>query len=73
VLKATFGGDQSVTVLGMSEHENDPAGSTQQFRAYVQRGAAQPAAKGGGAGLIVGVAAVVVIVAVVAGFVLVAL
>jgi hypothetical protein len=58
----------------MSEHENDPAGNTQQFRAYVQRGAAEPAAaKGGSTGLIIGVAAVVVIVAVVAGLVLVAL
>jgi hypothetical protein len=59
----------------MPEYENDPAGSTQQFRAYVQRGAADPAtaAKGGSAGLIIGVAAVVVIVAVVAGLVVVAL
>jgi hypothetical protein len=76
MLNAALGSDQSVTVLGMPEYENDPAGNTQQFRAF-QRGAAEPAAKGGNTGLntglIVGVAAVVVIVAVVAALAVVVL
>ena len=49
----------------MSEYENDPAGSTQQFHAYVQRRSAEPAAKGGNTGVLIAVAAGVVIVAVV--------
>jgi hypothetical protein len=60
--------DRSVTVLGMPDNEIDPAGNTQQFRAFVQHGAREPAAKrGGNAGLMIGVAVVVVIVAVVVG------
>jgi hypothetical protein len=54
----------------MSEYEGDPAGNTQQFRAYVQRAAAEPAAKSGSAALIAGVAVVVVLMAVVAGLAL---
>jgi hypothetical protein len=47
----------------MPEYENDPAGNTQQFRAYVQRGAAEPAAKRGNAGVVIGAVVAVVIVA----------
>ena len=53
----------------MQDYENDPAGDTQQFRAFVQQGTGEPAAKGGNTGLIVGVVAAVVVVAVVIGFV----
>lgn len=49
----------------MPDNEMDPAGNTQQFRAFVQRGTGEQAAKGGNTGLIVGVAAVVVVVAVI--------
>jgi hypothetical protein len=60
--------DRSVTVLGMPDNENDPAGNTQQFRAFVQHGAREPATKSGGnTGLMIGVAVAVVIVAVVVG------
>jgi hypothetical protein len=52
----------------MPDNEIDPAGNTQQFRAFVQHGTREPATKsGGGAGLMIGVVAVVVIVAVVVG------
>jgi preprotein translocase subunit SecD len=57
----------------MPEYEGDPAGNTQQFRAYVNRDAGEPAAKSGSAALIAGVALVVVIVAVVTGLALVVL
>src|ERR671930_167147 len=56
--------DRSVTVLGMPDNEMDPAGNTQQFRAFVQQGTGEPAAKGGNTGLIVGVVAAVVVGAV---------
>jgi hypothetical protein len=49
----------------MSEYENDPAGNTQQFRAFAHRGSSEPATRGGNTGLIVGVAAAVALVAVV--------
>jgi hypothetical protein len=57
----------------MQDYENDPAGDTQQFRAYVQQGSSEPPAKSGNAGLIVGVAAAVVVVAVVIGLAVVVL
>jgi tetrahydromethanopterin S-methyltransferase subunit F len=61
--------DRSVTVLGMPDNEIDPAGNTQQFRAFVQGGPRDQATKSGAnAGLIIGVAVAVVIVAVVVGF-----
>ncbi|HEX6471436.1 MAG TPA: hypothetical protein VF069_20210 [Streptosporangiaceae bacterium] len=51
----------------MPDNENDPAGNTQQFRAFVQHGASESAAKRGNPGLIIGVALAVVILAVVVG------
>lgn len=52
----------------MPDNEIDPAGNTQQFRAFVQHGARESGTKsGGGTGLIIGVAVAVVIVAVVIG------
>jgi hypothetical protein len=51
----------------MPDNENDPAGNTQQFRAFVQHGGSESAAKRGNAGLMIGVAAAVVILAVVVG------
>jgi hypothetical protein len=55
-------------VLGMPDNEIDPAGNTQQFRAFVQHGTREPATKSGGnAGLMIGVVVAVVVVAVVAG------
>jgi hypothetical protein len=45
----------------------DPAGNTQQFRAFVQRDGGEQAAKGGNTGLIVGVAVAVIVVAVIIG------
>lgn len=61
--------DRSVTVLGMPDDEIDPAGNTQQFRAFVQHGARDSAAAkdGGNTGVMIGVAAAVLIVAVVIG------
>jgi hypothetical protein len=50
----------------MPDNEIDPAGDTQQFRAFVQHGAGEPATKNGNAGLMIGVAVAIVIVAVVA-------
>ncbi len=54
----------------MSENELDPAGSTQQFRAYAQRRETDSAqARGTNVGLIVAVAvAVVVVLAVIVAF-----
>jgi hypothetical protein len=52
----------------MPDNESDPAGNTQQFRAFVQQGAGEKASKRGNAGLVIGVAVAVVIVAVVIGF-----
>ncbi len=54
----------------MSENEVDPAGSTQQFRAFAQRGEAESTqARGTNVGLIVGAAvAAVVVVAVIVAF-----
>jgi len=51
----------------MPDNEIDPAGNTQQFRAFVQHGAGEKPAKSGNVGLMIGVAAAVVIVAVVIG------
>jgi hypothetical protein len=52
----------------MPDNEIDPAGNTQQFRAFVQRGPRDPATKSGAnTGLIIGVVVAVVIVAVVIG------
>jgi hypothetical protein len=51
----------------MPDNEIDPAGNTQQFRAFVHRGGGEPAAKRGNAGLMIGVAVAVVVVAVVVG------
>jgi hypothetical protein len=47
----------------MPKNEQDPAGTTQQFRAFANRGDA--AASGPNTGLIVGVAIAVVVLAVV--------
>jgi hypothetical protein len=64
----TMDRDRSVTVLGMPDNEIDPAGNTQQFRAFVHRGGGEPATKSGGnTGLMIGVVVAVVIVAVVIG------
>lgn len=52
----------------MPDNEIDPAGSTQQFRAFVQHGAGEKASKGGNTGLVIGVAVAVVIAVVVIGF-----
>jgi hypothetical protein len=47
----------------MSENELDPSGSTQQFRAFAQRGEAESSqARGINVGLIVGVAVAVIVV-----------
>jgi hypothetical protein len=46
----------------MPDYEPDPAASTQQFRAFVQKGGSEPAAKSGNTGLVIGVVAAVVIV-----------
>jgi len=50
----------------MSENELDPAGTTQQFRAFAQGGAAESnQARGRNTGLVIGVAVAVVVVVVV--------
>ena len=49
----------------MPDNEIDPAGNTQQFRAFVHRGAGDSAAKKGNVGLMVGAAVAVLIVVVV--------
>ena len=54
----------------MPDNEIDPAGDTQQFRAFVHRGGGEAAAQSGNAGLLIGVAVAVVIVAVVIGLVM---
>lgn len=52
----------------MPDNEIDPAGNTQQFRAFVHRGGGeQQPAKSANVGLIIGVVAAVVIVVVVVG------
>ncbi|HEU5157331.1 MAG TPA: hypothetical protein VFU43_10060 [Streptosporangiaceae bacterium] len=51
----------------MPDNEIDPAGNTQQFRAFVQHGARDSAAKSGNAGLMIGVAVAVVIAVAVIG------
>lgn len=52
----------------MPDNEIDPAGNTQQFRAFVQRGPRDTGAKSGpNTGLIIGVAVAVVLVAIVVG------
>ena len=51
----------------MPDNEIDPAGNTQQFRAFVHRDGSEQPAKSGNAGLMIWVAAAVVIVAVVIG------
>lgn len=49
----------------MSENPNDPAGTTHQFRAFVNRGQQDQSAKSGpSTAMIVGIAAVVLIVVV---------
>jgi hypothetical protein len=53
----------------MSDNELDPAGNTQQFRAFAQRGAAESSqARGRNTGLIIGVAVAVVAVVVIVAF-----
>jgi hypothetical protein len=49
--------------MRMSENEPDPAGNTQQFRAFVQKGEGGSApSRGINVGLIIGVVAVIVVV-----------
>jgi hypothetical protein len=51
----------------MARNEQDPAASTQQFRAFASRGGGEAAKKGPNTGLIIGlVIGVVVVVAVIA-------
>lgn len=55
----------------MARNEQDPAASTQQFRAFANRGGGEAAKQGPNTGLIVGlVIGVVVVVAVIAVLVL---
>lgn len=49
----------------MPDNEIDPAGNTQQFRAFVQHGARESGTKRGGAGLMIGAAVAVLVVIVV--------
>ena len=55
----------SVTLFGMSQTPNDPAGTTHQFQNFASQ--AQPDKSGPNVGLIVGIVAVVAVVVVLVG------
>lgn len=56
-----------VKVVRMSEYQNEPSGDTEQFRAFARGGEAESTAGGPNIALIlVGLAAVVIVIAVVA-------
>ncbi len=56
--------DPSVTLFGMSETPNDPAGTTHQFKTFASQGQPDKSA-GPSLALIVGIVAVVAIVAII--------
>jgi hypothetical protein len=55
----------SVTLFGMSQTPNDPAGTTHQFQNFASQ--AQPQKSGPNVGMIVGIVAVVAVLAVLVG------